>query len=199
MSITASTDRFFPVFAGLLVACVFQLVGCASSGDSAKQIEHPNPVLPEWVSSPYLEGSMVQTACVEDNAPMSILKGKAALLARASLASELKVGLQDLKDNYQESDATDVGATFSEDYDRTSEALQKETLTGSREARADYVTADGKKEFCVMVVIDKTNTDRLKEGVFSRTGIDATADQKNQLWQEFLLKQTRESLEAERG
>lgn len=192
-------NRFSAQIILVLVFIFFlQLTGCATSGDPAKEIEHPNPVLPEWVSSPHIEGSMATTQCVAANGPMSILKGKAEQLARASLASTLQTRLEDLKVNYQQSDDSHAGAGFSEQYDRVSKSLLNQTLTGSRPARADYVTVDGNKEFCVMVTIDKTNTDRLREEVFSRTGIEASADQEQQLWQQFLLEKTEKSLESER-
>jgi hypothetical protein len=190
-----------PVDLGILMffsIWLLQLTGCATSGDPAKTIKHPNPVLPEWASSPHIEGGMAITQCVAANGPMSILKGKAEQLARASLASTLKTRLEDLKVNYQQSDDSHAGAGFSEQYDRVSKSLLNQTLTGSRPARADYVTVDGNKEFCVMVTIDKTNTDRLREEVFSRAGIEANADQEQQLWQKFLLEKTEKSLEAER-
>ena len=193
-----STHRFVRTSVALALVCAWQLAGCATASDPAKKIDHPNPVLPEWVSSPHIEGGMVTTQCVAANAPMSILKGKGEQLARASLASTLQTRLEDLKVNYQKSDASNAGETFSENYDRVTKSLLRQTLTGSRPARADYVTVDGQKEFCVMVTIDKTNTDRLREEVFSRTGIQATADQEQQLWQQFLLEKTQKTLEAER-
>jgi len=178
---------------------VILAVGCASTGAPEKDIPYPDPVSPEWVSNPYVEGGMASTECVEANAPMSIIKGQAASLARATLTSELKASLEDLKVNYQNRTQTTEDSGFSQNYDRVTRDLATQTLVGSRTARADYVTIADQKQYCVMVVIDEKHATVMRDKLFAQAKMDVSPDDEAQLWEAFLRKSTMESLEAERA
>lgn len=194
-------NRIFVVGAAMLgLAALCTTAGCAGGGgNQAASIPYPDPVLPEWVSSPYVEGGMAQTECVPADAPMSVLKGKASTLARSALASELEARSKDLVVNVQKSSTTDGGAGFSEDFERVTKQIVDQSLTGSRAARNDYVTIAGEKQFCSMVVLSPADTQRMREQIFAQPGMDASASEEERLWREFMLKKTQEDLEQERG
>jgi len=185
--------------AGIVLGLLLSVACATSDRNEAEDIAYPNPSLPEWVAAPYVEGGLVQTECVVADAPMSILRGRAVTLARSSLSSELQTALQDLKVNYQKLATTNEGTSFDEQYDRVTKEILDQTLTGSRPARVDYVSIEGQRQLCAMVIIDEKNTARLREEVVARTGMNLSADQEAQLWQQFVLTKAEESLSKERA
>ncbi len=187
--------RSILAFAGVLLL----VAGCASSGGrkSAEDMPYPDRQSPEWIGAPHIEGGLAATECVDDTAPMSILKRKATSLARAALAEELRLSAESLIKTQQESAVSEGGATWSEESQTAIKQMSTETLRNSRIARADYATIRGKSQYCVMVVIDRTTADELRDDIFRTTGQQVDPDDRATLWQAFLRTGKELDLEKE--
>lgn len=162
------------------------LMACASSPGrkTAGDIPYPDAQSPEWVAEPQIRDGMVATECADDNAPMSILKRKTSVLARAALAEQLRVGVDSLSKEQSKLAASEGGAGWSEESLTAINQAASETLRNSRIARSDYVTTRGKTRYCTMIVIEKETVEDLKAEVSKAT--NASPEDMATLWQSFL-------------
>jgi hypothetical protein len=173
--------------------------GCASTGGGSSEtsvaaaMPHISAT-PAWISEPTLDGGLVTTTCVDDNASMSILKNKATMMARADLAKELEQKTSAMVCVMQSQGQTSETAEYYEGMQSKMQGVTRQYLRGSRVERADYAMVGGKQQFCAMVSIQKAQADKLRDALFDGSGMDVDDAQEAKMWEEFLYVEASEDL-----
>jgi hypothetical protein len=184
---------------------VMLLAACASTpppepGASATVDPPAAPIssLPEWVTSPEIEGGFAATECVKANASMSLLKTKASTLSRAEIARQIGVQVKVMDKVYQ--NQTEVGPDESASgstFESVSKQVTNQKLSGSRPVRTDYVELPNGQNLCVMVVLDPKETREVFDALVDASGRQLSATNDKVLYQEFKAHKAQQELERE--
>lgn len=179
-------------------------MGCAGTPEPAPVPAAPaTPETPAWIESPSIEGGFVATECVKNiEGQRSILKKKASLLARAEIANQIDVRVQELAKQYRELVELAEGNAISENLDQTVKTLTNEQLMGSRVTRTGYHDfGEGVQYLCVMVELDPAHTDAFYKALVGDTGMgDRLSPQQDAvLFQQFKASQAQAELKKEVG
>jgi len=176
-----------------LTALTVFFTGCATT-DSGNQVSS----LPEWVSSPYVEGGFASTQCVENNASMSVLKTKAAALARADIAKEISLNVNAMDKTFLSLSESVDGQAEGSSFESVSKQVTSQRLSGSRQARTDFVKfPNGIDQLCVMVTLDPEKTKGLYDDIVGTSGRRVSAQTDSILWQEFKAHKAQQELDAD--
>ncbi len=179
-------------------------MGCAGTPEPAPAPAAPaTPETPAWIESPSIEGGFVATECVKNiEGQRSILKKKASLLARAEIANQIDVRVQELAKQYRELVELAEGNAISENLDQTVKTLTNEQLMGSRVTRTGYHDfGEGVQYLCVMVELDPAHTDAFYKALVGDPGMGArlSPQQDAVLFQQFKASQAQAHLKKEVG
>jgi hypothetical protein len=177
-------------------------MACASTPEPAPEAPAA-PETPAWIESPSIEGGFVATECVKNiEGQRSILKKKASMLARAEIANQIDVRVQELAKQYRELVELAEGNAISENFDQTVKTLTNEQLLGSRVTRTGYQDfGEGVQYLCVMVELDPAHTDTFYKALVGDTGMgDRLSPQQDAvLFQQFKASQAQAELKEETG
>jgi len=176
----------------LFVSAIF-VTGCGPQ----KKEEKPALDLPMWVINPTIEGGIAATECVVYTGDISLDKAEAVALARASLAKQIDVKVKAMDKTYQSKVKTKDGVAAGGVFESVSKQVAKQELKGARAIKMNIVEIDGKKQWCVMVAIDPTVTDRLFKKIVKKSGANLNPQDEQVLYQEFKAYKAGQELDKE--
>ena len=180
----------------ILVAAVSaMMVGCGSSPKEQKMSPEMS-ALPTWVTMPSLEGGIADTACVKATDSMQLDRTEASTLARAELARQIGVRAKVMDETYQRRTAAQGTQVTGNTFESVSSQVTDQVLHGSRQLRADYVTIENARHFCVMVGIDPETTESLFKKLMADSQRQVDAQSEQILFEEFKADQAKKRLEA---
>ncbi len=176
----------------LLFALLFVfgfLTGCA------KEVAVGGGGIPEWVAQPRVEGGIAVTECVLASGDFSLDRKEATANARQSLAQEIETRVQSMEKTYQNKirakDKTSIGSNF----ESVSRQLTEQTLQGSRATNYGYEMIEGKKHFCVMLVLGGKETEELFKALMEQSNRNISARDQDILYQEFRAERAQKEME----
>ncbi|MDY0362736.1 MAG: hypothetical protein RBR08_14895 [Desulforegulaceae bacterium] len=176
----------------VLFAGAFFFSGCAE-----KSVEKAGIDLPGWVLDPTVEGGIASTECVIYTGDISLDKAEAVALARADIAKQIDVKVKAMDKTYQNKVKTKDGVAAGGVFESVSKQIAQQQLKGARAIKMDLIEIDGKKQWCVMVALDPTLTDRLFKNIVKESGANLDPQDEAVLYQEFKAYKAGQELDAE--
>lgn len=183
----------------LVGAVVALMVGCSSAPkdkEKDEQMSAEMSALPSWVTMPVLEGGIADTACVKATSSMQLDRTEASTLARAELARQINVRAKVMDETYQRRTEAQGTQVTGNSFESVSSQVADQMLQGSRQLRADYVTIESARHFCVMVGIDPDMTETLFKRLMADSDRSVDSQSEQILFEEFKADQARQRLEA---
>jgi len=175
----------------VLFAGAFFLSGCT------KSVAPSGIDLPDWVINPTVEGGIASTECVIYTGDISLDKAEATALGRADIAKQIDVKVKAMDKTYQSKVKTKDGVAAGGVFESVSKQIAQQQLKGARAIKMDLIEIDGKKQWCVMVALDPTLTDRLFNNIVKESGANLDPQDEAVLYQEFKAYKAGQELDAE--
>ena len=177
--------------ASILLTAAITLIGCQ------KEAVIQESMLPDWVTSPYIEGGIASTECVNYSGDMSMDKAQASALGRAELAKQLGIKVKAMDKSYKRRVKSAAGDTSGGTFESVSKQVAAQHLSGSAVRKANIVKVDGVSQFCAMVAIGPSTTQTLFKELVSQSGASVTPQDESALFEEFKSSKGQEALESE--
>eukprot|EP00767_Chilomastix_cuspidata_P007135 gnl/Chilomastix_cuspidata/7712.p1 GENE.gnl/Chilomastix_cuspidata/7712~~gnl/Chilomastix_cuspidata/7712.p1 ORF type:complete len:192 (-),score=16.70 gnl/Chilomastix_cuspidata/7712:13-588(-) len=185
--------RKLVLFSLILVAGSFFLFGCAPQ----QQPEKKGIDLPMWVLNPTIEGGIASTECVVYTGDISLDKAEAVALARASLAKQIEVKVKAMDKTYQRKVKTKDGVAAGGVFESVSKQVAQQYLKGARAIKMDLIDIEGKKQWCVMVAMDPSITEKLFKNLVKESGANLDPQDESVLYEEFKAYKAGQELDEE--
>ncbi|MFW6414995.1 MAG: hypothetical protein ACOCZ2_01645 [Thermodesulfobacteriota bacterium] len=185
-------QKKYIVILGFLFAMGLLFSGCAGKSE-----EGPNSDLPGWILSPEVEGGIAAAECVRWTGDFSMDKAEATALGRATLAKQIDTKVQAMDKTYRRKISTEEGTSTGGTFESVSKQVAKKHLKGSRVKKVDTVEIDGKKQLCVLCVLDPGATKKLFKDILKQSGTDLSPQDESVLYEEFKAKKAQEELQEE--
>ncbi|PIE75366.1 MAG: hypothetical protein CSA18_00325 [Deltaproteobacteria bacterium] len=184
----------FGLISVLFIAGIVLLSGCTSS----KSEPEPKGIdLPAWILNPTIEGGLASTECVVYTGDISLDKAEATAVARASLAKQIEVKVKAMDKTYQRKVKTKEGVAAGGVFESVSKQVASQYLKGSRVIKMDLIEIDGKKQWCVMVALDPSLTEKLFKNIVKESGANLDPQDESVLYEEFKAFKAGQELDAE--
>ncbi|MDY0132001.1 MAG: hypothetical protein RBR53_04960 [Desulforegulaceae bacterium] len=176
----------------VLFAGAFFLSSCGG-----KKVEKAGINLPDWVINPTIEGGIASTECVVYTGDISLDKAEATALGRADIAKQIDIKVKAMDKTYQSKVRTKDGVSAGGVFESVSKQIAQQQLKGARAIKMDLIEIDGKKQWCVMVALDPTLTERLFKEIVKESAVNLDPQDESVLYQEFKAYKAGQELDAE--
>lgn len=170
------------IFAASALAVSVALVGCASGPSQPDESS-----LPGWVTAPEVQDGLAATGCVPSSGRISSDSSRADLAARQQLAATMGLQIQSLTENYQRTiDTSEDGLATGGNFEEVTRQIVDQEMRGSRRVRAEYVTIEGRRDFCSMVAVGQESITAILESVALAAGAEPDAFTGSQMREQFM-------------
>ncbi len=181
------------IMLSLLLALGLFFFGCAGKSEQAGLKSD----LPNWVLNPKIEGGIAAAECSKWTGDISMDKAEATALARATLAKQIDTKVQAMDKTYKRKVSTEEGTSMGSTFESVSKQVAKQHLKGAHVQKVKKVKIDGKKQLCVLCVLDPQATEKLFKDIVKQSSADLDPQDERVLYEEFKAEKAQEELEEE--